>query len=303
MKKIIVNSVCLILLLALAGCGNRLAEPQTEMRTEPTAEVTEAPKPNEAVVEDVRGQWREFDELYDRAKELSEKYGISIFIGDTIPEWLGVMPCDDTELTRKCLQAADEVLGCYPEGFFRNMPYDCFDRIYLYITGTGGTAGSYCSESNILWMHIDANCMEAGKDFFSYTLHHELCHMIDYRMLSRYPGHIPSIDNAVWNRYNPEGFRYAGQDDEKQAEVYDTCFEYFAYSYGTCNESEDRAIFFGNAMTYYQNTELLPSWTELPHCMEKYEYYCQCIRREFGWEREAGVLPWEAALKQGKQTA
>lgn len=301
MKKIIVMAVSLILVLLLTGCGNWLAEPQSEMTTEPTTEETEnapkSPEPTEAIVEDVRGVWPEFEELYDYAEEISEKYGISIFIGDTIPEWLGVTSCDDTELTRKCLEATDEALDCYPEDFFRNIPYDCFDRIYLFITGTGGTAGAYSCGSNFLWIHIDANCMNANKEFYCYTLHHELCHMIDYRMLSQFPGHVPTIDNAVWNSYNPKGFQYAGPDDERQIEVYDTFFEYFAYSYGTANEMEDRAIFFGKSMSYYQNGGILPSWTEMPHCREKYEYFCRCLRREFGWESAESVLPWEAMLK------
>ena len=297
-KRILAGAVCIILALLLTGCGERLAEQQPESTTESVSTaLTESTKPTETIVEDVRGEWSEFSELYDYAAEISQKYGITIFIGDTIPEWLGVEYCDDTELTRKCLEATDEALGCYPEEFFRRMCYDCFDRIYLYITGTGGTAGAYSSGESFLWTNIDANCMEAGKGFYCYTLHHELCHMIDYRMQSQYPGHMPSIDNKVWNSYNPEGFHYAGPEDEKQNEVYDTCFEYFAFSYGTCSELEDRAIFFGNAMAYYQNVDMLPSWTELPHCREKYEYFCLCLRHEFGWEGVEDVLPWEMALQ------
>lgn len=303
MKKNIVSVMCLILALLLAGCGERVTKPQpgtaavSAADEAGTTEPTESAPPTEAIVEDVRGEWTEFEKLYDYAAELSQKYGVSIFVGDTVPDWLGVERCDDAEMTRECLEATDEVLGCYPEGFFRGLPYDCFDRIYLYITGTGGTAGVYSSGDNYLWVRVDANCMSAGKGFYAYTLHHELCHMIDCRMQSQYPGHQPSIDSEEWNSYNPEGFQYAGPEDEKQIEVYDTAFDYFAFSYGTCSELEDRAICFGNAMAYYQNVDLLPTWIEQPHCREKYEFFCRCIRREFGWENAEGVLPWEEALK------
>ena len=287
------------LCVLLSACGAAPAQPDATDPPSPaptqTIEPTAEPQ-REAVVEDVRGSIAELADLYGKAAELSARYAVNVFIADTVPESLGTEAFTDRDWTDQCLDLIDAALGCYPDGFFRAMPYAQYDRIYLYLTGTGGFAGTYWPSENALCIQIDANCAISGSDFFNYTLHHELFHMIDGRLHD-----TPSIDEKAWMSYDPEGFEYAGRDDEAQMAVYDGCYEYFVDSYGTCSAEEDRAEVFGEAMAWYQDHDRTPCSMDMPQVADKLGYLCRCMRAEFAFA-DLAELPWESALAAANQS-
>ena len=101
-----------------------------------------------------------------------------------------------------------------------------------------------------------------------------------------------------WNSYNPDGFQYVGYyDDDKESELYTSAMnsEYFVYSYSCSTPDEDRAIIFGNAMTYYQGLDFN---VYNDYIDAKLRYLSECMRAGFnsdGWQEK---MPWDYILDE-----
>ena len=155
------------------------------------------------------------------------------------------------------------------------------------LVGTGSHAGIYKHADHFKIIQIDVNdySPEEGVDvegsFFCYTLHHEIGHMITHTLMECADDSFFPLTEERWNSFNPDGFEYVGYyDDDKESELYckDGNSEYFIYSYSCSTPDEDRAIIFGNAMTYYMGYSTMGFNEKID---AKLVYLSACIRSVF----------------------
>lgn len=251
------------------------------------------------------GNLKGYEELYAKAKAIGDKYDVVIAIADQVPDYalntgsgLEYKQSErlmDKEKINYALDKVDKILSIYPKNFFSQLKYDDLDSMRIFIIGFC-SSGMGVAPTNDNFHYIVMDAEDYGLiDAFDYNLNHEISHIIDKTLAhksEKEPGHLYSEEK--WKSYNPPDFIYTVfyNDQQKQNEEYEKYSEYFAYSYGTYNSTEDRATIFGQYMNAYMNFEDFTS--VLPEkAMLKLDYYCECIRDGFdttGWPE---LTPWE----------
>lgn len=269
-----------------------------------SAQIHFYPSENAIVKSLVASDLSELQEVRAYADELEEKYKISIFLGDEIPESIDFFSAEQQLSPSKISAALDELdqaLSFLPENFIDQLCYGMNHDMEVYLTGslTGVTGeqlehpAGFVSEINShIIMVLDTNCSPE----WDRTIAHELSHAIDRRLAfrSRYVEDA-LFSEEMWSSFNPDDFSYLDSYNEIQ-QNWSKDWEgvYFLNSYSVTYATEDRAEIFGNAVFNYQN-----EWrgdlrfTGDNPLNQKYEYYCDCIRDGFdttGWK---SIMPWE----------
>lgn len=256
------------------------------------------------------GERGELTECYELATEIGNRYGIYIYISDLVPDCIlegGNEPQYDPALIKRSLTLINEILAAYPEGFFDQLVYGDYVGLDLFLVGFisigMGYVSSYWAETeeglecrSFLCLDIEE---DAQIDILSYTLAHEITHLIDFRvqwLSAAEPGHLYS--DEAWDSLNPEDFVYAWDDNDLELEMYDRYYEYFAYSYGAHNALEDRATLMGELFSAALDGRAGTEYTLPFPCLEKLDFFFRCIRDSFdtrGWLEET---IWEAGLRE-----
>lgn len=246
-------------------------------------------------------------ELYERAEQLSAKYGVVILIADQC----------DTEFTdhraelllseediAQALNTLDYVMGRYPEGFFEQLKHNIYKEIEIQITGVlekdySTEEATYISGGFVNYVYpgkfvmaLDARPVDLSEEInciMAETMYHEFSHIIDKRLefVSQYREDAVYSDMG-WEALNPEGFEY---NDTYYGNLEPQYADYFVDAYACTNGTEDRARTMEYAMGGY-----VGMFEEKSGLTDKLEYYCQGIRDGFdttGWPEE---LPWEETL-------
>jgi hypothetical protein len=252
-------------------------------------------------------EWGTLSEANEKAQELENAYGISIYIGPEVPEMIDYFSIEQRLTPSRVLSALedlDAVLSCYPKGFFSQLCFGENRGIRIYLSGTISGDGNDVLEEPSGFVNEINSYMVMVLDINSswnwdYTINHEFSHMIDRRLAFRSSYKEDALfSEETWADYNPADFAYLesydGYDHYTGFASYE---EYFIDSYGVTFATEDRAELFGTAMSDYQNAfEEDGYFKEGTPTAEKYKYYCACIREGFdttGWD---SVAPWENVL-------
>lgn len=247
-------------------------------------------------------------ELYNRAKELSETYGIQIRIAEQIfDEYTGytVDPCLDEEMISRALDAVEKALEVYPKGFFKQLAYGDIRKLELHLvtnlemndipedSGNGFTsfAGFASCESGYSLIVLD---------IFSIVelhLHHEIFHIVDNRLT--FDANLRPDSNYAeenWMKLNPEDFQYADQLYNLPDSFYNGKYEeWFTSYYGRTNSQEDRATIMEAAAAGDHNMFIYA-----PYRQAKLEYLCECIRDAFDTTGWPDATAWENTLNQSR---
>lgn len=242
--------------------------------------------------------------LYKKAEKIKNDYGVVVLIADKVSDYNdGAEKCYDYKQIEACLDITEACLKCYPKDFFKGFSEEDVEKVVcIQLVGTGSTAGAYMGGYDQLLIQIDVNDYTPTDEyddkggFLSYTLHHEISHMICATLLNRAEDSKCPLTEEKWNSYNPEGFQYVGYyDDMKEIEIFDigNNYEYFLMSYGCSTPDEDRAIIFGYAMSSYQGYEVMEYNDKIK---AKLKYLSECIKAGFDSESWPEKLPWEYIL-------
>jgi hypothetical protein len=233
---------------------------------------------------------------------------VQIKYGEDIPDELSVYtltPCTDEELLSEALDTLYESLNCYPDSFFRQLCFGENTGITFYLVGniTGSTEGMLTAPTGFTDSIDGRMVIVLNTEYlwdWQYTINHEISHMIDRRLEYR-TAYVPDslYSEETWSSFNPEDYYYLyTYDGYEDNDLYYQYPEYFADSYGTTFATEDRAELFGLAMSdYLEYLDEDALFIEGSPIVEKYEYYCECIRDGFdttGWD---DVMPWEEILE------
>ena len=235
------------------------------------------------------------------ADEISEKYGVDVRI------WTSAAACQPWDYTliaefqvpviQDSLETLDEILANYPEGFLEEAATGTATgriQICLLRSIEGNTNADTPDDVAGLqyWDDFeDAYVGLVAGGTLESSLYHELCHIIESRVLST----CAAYDS--WNDLNPDGFEYGlsytGNYDRDDSEYLESSDPAFIDSYSMSFPKEDRARIMEYAMMpgneSYFATDTLQS---------KLRQLCQGIREAFDLEESTEIFRWEQYLNE-----
>ena len=230
-----------------------------------------------------------------RAGIIGEKYGVSILTGS---EAAAVQPGDyvleqeyQVQLIHRELEALDQALSQFPEGFFDRLYGGVNICILRSITGNAQTGSVDQARGIQFWDGENAYiALAAGENLYR-TFFHEIFHIIDSKVLSTTRVYYH------WENLNPEGCKYF-QDFTSYltADVSQYLEEEnraFIDAYSLCYPREDRA-----RIMEYACTEGNEAYFTSEIMQNKLKTLCQGIRKAFGLEKYQEPLIWEQYLKE-----
>ena len=239
--------------------------------------------------------------LYQRAAELSKRFGVNIRIGEQCSldySHYEATILKDPTIVRAALNVLERTLSTYPEDFFLELCYGDIQEIRIELTtqlqakaqidthpeSVGGFAQSMPNRYLLIL---------EGSGLSDKTVYHEFSHIIDKRLewdAMLRPDALYSEE--TWLSLQPEGFRYADSYTNMPTSI--RTFEnsgYFVSSYAMTFPTEDRATLMALAMT---NSTLIE---ENIGMMNKMRYYAACIRDSFDTTVWPETTAWEQVLK------
>ena len=229
-------------------------------------------------------------ELYQKARELSERFGVDIRIAEQCALDYSHYQADaltDPYWVRYALQVLEMAFNTYPEGFLRQLPFGDMSQIRIELvsnirgqedmdTHPEAVGGFAQASSDHYLIVID------GLTVDTQTVYHEFSHVIDKHLewdASLRPDAL--FSEETWLSLQPAGFRYAYSyvDMPDAVAAYENS-GYFISLYAMTFPTEDRATLMSVIIS--DKTVLL----ENPGMAEKMRYYAACIRDCFdttGW--------------------
>ncbi|MBR3367613.1 MAG: hypothetical protein IKG66_07495 [Lachnospiraceae bacterium] len=268
---------------------------------------------------DVQFPSASYGELTQRAQELEETYGITILLGENVPQISSDYRqelCTDTERISDGLDMLAEALQMYPADYFRSMkgPYCRGFRICLCgdLTPTdpslsiSNAAGFSTYDYGVGSIVID---LQAG--FTAASFVHECTHLTDYRLQAE-----GLLDEDAWSALNPEDFSYYyayidpdGNSYEDSGSAEYTAFGedaetdperiWFVDAYSKTYPMEDRARLMEYLVLYEEDST--PSWFSSPHLQEKAGHYLRLVRDALETDTWPAETIWEKRLREAGQ--
>ena len=236
-------------------------------------------------------------ELYQKADELSQRFGLDIRIAEQCALDYSHYQADvltDPYLVRNALNILEWAFSSYPEGFLRQLPFGALQQIRIELVdnlrGKEGmdthpaSVGGFAQENFDHYL-IVFDCLSLDTQ----SVYHELSHVIDKRLEWDATLRTQALFNEdTWLSLQPEGFRYAySYTDMPDAIAAYENSGYFVSSYAMTFPTEDRATLMSLIMS--DKTVL----QENPGMAEKMRYYAACIRDCFDTEGWPETTLWE----------
>lgn len=257
----------------------------------------------------------DYGDLTQKARELEEKYGLKIEMGENVPtsfDDYDAVQLTDTAQISSALSQISEVLTVYPEDYFTDIADNYYRDIVIYLTGTLTphdnttnitNAGGFTTQSGGLAkvaFNIDYD-LDRG------TVIHELTHVLDYRLEGK-----DEIDDDRWNELNPEGFNYYYSYIDSDGNSYeytgDTTWTasgetdperiWFVDTYSKTYPMEDRARLVEYLL---QDPDSAPDYFGGTPIQKKLAWYFQVIRDAVGGDDWPEETSWEKALKKAAE--
>jgi hypothetical protein len=237
--------------------------------------------------------------LKARAKELGEKYGVTILVSnDCDTEFTEFYASIESDYytVNAALDTLDEALSVYPEGFIRQLRYGSVHGIQIHLItdlmadGSGRYGDGYSAFTQEMGSYY-LMVMDI-EDTRTETYYHEFSHIIDsYLEYDSWYREDALFSEERWNDLNPGWFTGYSYDYSLEHELID--WTSFVDGYSTISPTEDRARVMEYAMMDFGEY----TFEDAPILLAKLAYYSRCIRDTFdteGWPKE---LPWEQYLK------
>ena len=237
---------------------------------------------------------KELTRLAYRANELGKKYGINIHIGkDALvhqPKGCTFEMEYRTVAYERDLAVLEAALANFPEDFFRNAAFGTRNRTLTISMVRSIYDGSSREElpGKQYWMKESAYIALVMGDNLEQSLYHQLCHIIDNRVM----GTSAVYDD--WADLNPPEAAYAYSYDHNRIEAKEEWFagesRAFTDLYAMSYPREDRARILEYALTP-GNSEIFASRI----MQQKLTTLCRGIRQAFALD-ESVTYPWEQYL-------
>ena len=240
--------------------------------------------------------------LYERAAQLSQRFGVDIRIAEQCSldySHYDTYPLTDPVFIRSALDILENSLNQYPEGFFHQLPYGSIESIRIELVGSlmlksavtthTDDAGAFAQDKGSYYGIVLDGFLMSEK-----TLHHEFSHIIDSRL--EWDSMIREdalYDEDTWLQLQPEDFHYAMSYTEIPEELLHFMESgYFITDYALTFPTEDRALLMESAMRNFTRDFEPGSGTR-----KKLQYYADCIRDCFDTDGWPEVTLWEQVLE------
>ena len=240
-------------------------------------------------------------QLSERMQALSQRFGLDIRIPKQNEISYARYHADaltDLIAIRTALDLLEQTLSLYPEGFFRQLPYDAIQSIRVELVGEisikedaaadTGAAGAFTANMGEYYLVVLNGLFLEQK-----TIFHEFSHMID----SRISWDAATRDDALfsekaWLALQPKGFQYA----MSYVTIPDKLLSFlegddFVYYYSLTYPTEDRAVLMEEAMAQTQDLFAAGSGRRA-----KMQFYADCIRDCFDTTLWPETTFWEQVL-------
>ncbi|MBR0425990.1 MAG: hypothetical protein IJK01_07720 [Clostridia bacterium] len=244
----------------------------------------------------------------DRVKDLAERYGITVLIGEAAQLNITTHTAEVVSV-EEALPEIDEtmdlietVLAEYPPGFFRKIMDGSGDELIFELCGTiRSREESALDYPSALTFQTDGSRIVVLNVYLTagmrYTIFHELAHVIDRALDAAVTSYDdPRWNDADWCSLNPKKFNYYFAYNDEDGNPYDLFGStkytpqdsayykkhkrdsvYFADVYSKTFATEDRAVLMGLLLADNSSDELL----SCPHLLAKLQYYAKAIRTVF----------------------
>ena len=238
-------------------------------------------------------------EMAAKAKELADRFGIEILIGENRPVALPedyifvseyLVPIYETYLP-----VVERVLSRFPEGFFIKAMEARGGVLRLYLVrqvqGIPEKGTQYRDQGVQLWAEKDSLIVAPLTEDLERDLYHMLMHVVESRIFAK----SSAFDR--WNTLNPKDFAYdndytlnLNRDDGQYLEGEN---RYFIDTFSMSFAKEDRARIFEYACmpgsgAFFQTNAM----------QTKLKRICEGIRTAFGLKNYQGELVWEQYLQK-----
>ena len=251
--------------------------------------------------------WGDLSEINAHATRLEQKYGISIYLGPEVPKKIDYYKIKQTlkvKTLSDALNALEQVLACFPDDFFKQLDYGDTKGLRIYLSGniTAENSDMINDPSGFVNIINNYNVMVLNCNYswdFSYTVGHEISHLIDQRLAFIHTYNDKSeFSEEKWNSFNPDSFSY--DDSYANYNPDDSSNHisgYFIDSYGMTFATEDRSEIFGTAIDDYINGIYDDArFTDDSPIRNKLDYYSRCIRDGFNTKGWPDTMAWETVL-------
>lgn len=251
--------------------------------------------------------WGDLSDINARITALEQKYGFSIYFGPEVPkriDYYDIHQFKNNDKLSVALDALEEILGCFPDDFFTQLCYGDIRGMRIYLCGdiSSGHSDMINEPSGFVNIINNHNVMVLNCNYswdFSYTVGHEISHLIDQRLtfIHTYDGKS-EFSEGKWNSFNPDSFSYDDSyanynPDDPSSHI----SGYFIDSYGMTFATEDRSEIFGTAIDDYINGIYDDArFTDDSPIRNKLDYYSRCIRDGFDTKDWPDTMAWESVL-------
>ena len=239
--------------------------------------------------------------LYDRAKKISDRFGVEIRISDQCTFEYGLFSAyevNDSGYVTQALDMLEEALSKYPGGYFEQLKYDNIQAIIFELIGGLHPKDNSVYEGTYAGITLKQfNCYIVALDAYTIcenNVYHEVTHITDDRLAwdaKLREGALFSEDS--WKKLLPEGFEYAETyKDLSGSSIWEYVNSgYFVNDYACRYATEDRATMMEIAMMEYSYIYKIN-----PRLGDKLAYYSKCIRDCFNTDGWPEITAWEKIL-------
>lgn len=251
--------------------------------------------------------WGDLSDINARITALEQKYGFSIYFGPEVPkriDYYDIHQFKNKDKLSVALDSLAEILDCFPDNFFTQLCYGDIRGMRIYLCGDISSSHSDMINEPSGFVNIinNHNVMVLNCNYswdFSYTVGHEISHLIDQRLTFIHTYDEKSeFSEGKWNSFNPDSFSYDDSyanynPDDPSSHI----SGYFIDSYGMTFATEDRSEIFGTAIDDYINGIYDDArFTDDSPIRNKLDYYSRCIRDGFDTKGWPDTMAWESVL-------
>ncbi len=211
-------------------------------------------------------------------------------------------PLTDDKLIYSTMLSLRNLLGMYPDGFFRQMSSDKGEPINIELVDVikSTTGESVSSPRAYASGEYGLLVICGGYNFTKSVIFHEIYHLIYHKILVS--GGNTELTQEFY-RTNPDNFEYVNNYKDsvvstEYTSLSDNCGEhfenvYFVSDYAKQNENEEMAEFMGDLLS--ENT--ISDYFESVHLQEKGGYIFTLIRKYFNTDSWPEKTTWEKRLE------
>ena len=267
----------------------------------------------------VKGAKERFAELYDRAEQIGNRYGIQILFADLVPE--GILLDTDLPVTNKgdisdALDQIENVLSQYPEDYFDQLLFKPYSGVVIYmytgffneahsdtvfIDGRIYLAMSYCID---LPRAQGSFAVNAVRDQYFKDIRPVETQMIcdiwnlTEKSISDRNSYFEktSVNGKTWAATNYKGFKYAGSEEDGKIKSLEgkAKMDYFLSRESLSSAKTDRTLLYQYMMmSAMSGTNPLELTDE---CRAKAEELCRAVRTVFNTDKWPDKTSWEKVL-------